>query len=55
MTTNVLIPQTENRKKILAFKVSGSEKDMIDKFCKDNSIRKSDLLRFALKKLIPTF
>lgn len=55
MATNVLIPPTENKKKILAFKVSDSEKQLIEKFCRDNSIRKTDLLRFALKKIIPTF
>lgn len=54
MSSKILIQPTEKKNIILGIKISNRERLLIDKFCDNNQIRKTDLVRFAIKQLIPT-
>ncbi len=44
--------KTENRDKLVAFKLYQHELDKLNKFCKDNGVGKSKLIRYALEQVM---
>ncbi|MDX9847792.1 MAG: hypothetical protein RBT74_12485 [Tenuifilaceae bacterium] len=50
MNTATKIPETEKREKTLALRITQAEYDALDHFCKQNKVKKSDLVRFAFRK-----
>jgi hypothetical protein len=49
------IPRKEARPKLLGFKASTNEVKKLKTFCKKQQISQSDLLRFAIRQIIPNF
>jgi len=44
--------ELQKKHRYIGIKISRSEREMIDKFCKENDISISDLIRFSVKKVI---
>lgn len=55
MENNVIIPAKENKQLLLGVRITQREKVLIDEFCKVKKVNKTDLVRFAIKQIIPTF
>jgi hypothetical protein len=53
MERNINIPARQNRNKYLTLKITPSEQTLINNFCEEKGIRRSDLLRYFLNQIIP--
>jgi hypothetical protein len=49
------IPRRENRHKLLGFKASPTEVKKLKDFCSSQEISQSEVIRFAIRQIIPNF
>lgn len=52
---NLKIPKRESRNKILGFKATDAEIKKVKAVCKQKQISQTDLIRYALRQIIPNF
>lgn len=50
-----LVKSIKKRKLFMGFKANENERDKIAKFCQENDITKSELIRLALRKFMNNF
>jgi len=46
---------SEKKNKHLAIKITVSEQQAIEKYCAENFMNKTDLVRYALQSILPSF